>query len=666
MKKLIALLILSCTVLCLAAGVFAADAHSLSDSDRKRAEELIASAQAHAPEVSNEAVRAAHEDESVTMWFDHSYVKTPAETVTSNGRNTYQVSLAKNETECFWLLLAPQNDVTVTVKVSDFTNGGTSLAPRLYYGYYFEDVEGQTVLDPIPPLDGPLELRGGKSQAVLIKVKTGKETPAGQYSAVVSVYDNDNNEIKKANVYAYVWDFALPDASAVKTLADLGWWAIYAADPELYSGDDGKAYQFYYDTLLENKVNAYSMPYIMDGDYGSLEGEELETVRAYLDDPAVQAFNPLGWKTALSAEGIQAAYNFLSEKPEWLEKAYFYPDGNDEPMTLAQLNSVISNANLIKSVWGEKYKLIIPMHWNTQLDKKTRADHFEYLRDYVTVWCPHTFFFNTYADKKANDALTYRCVKTTENKFGTFPERMAKEQAEGDEVWWYVTRFPHTPEIALSIDDPEVDHRILFWQQKLYNVDGFLYYAVNDWYGAGSSQHNWGWDKKYEKDSAPINPFTFYGNGVLLYHGGFVGRLHECVESVRLESIRDGIEDYDYFNLIDEKYGEGTSTLLIKQITTSLGEYSSDAELFNKIRLAAGDLIAPDIKNEPEETETDKAAETEKETDKETEKAAETGSGKPDKGGFMSLWYLPLIVMGVAVAAVIIVRVIIMRNILKK
>ena len=219
---------------------------------------------------------------------------------------------------------------------------------------------------------------------------------------------------------------------------------------------------------------------------------------------------------------------------------------------------------------------------------------------------------------------------------------------------------------AAPIDDPEVDHRILFWQQKLYNVDGFLYYAVNDWYGAGSSQHNWGWDKKYEKDTAPINPFTFYGNGVLLYHGGFVGRLHECVESVRLESIRDGIEDYDYFNLIDEKYGEGTSTLLIKQITTSLGEYSSDAELFNKIRLAAGDLIAPEIKNEPEETETDKAAETEKETDKETEKAAETGSGKPDKGGFMSLWYLPLIVMGVAVAAVIIVRVIIMRNILKK
>ena len=662
MKKIISILVFACMALVFITGVYAADSHALTSDEQKRAEELIASAQVHAPEVSNEAVKAEHEDESVTMWFDHSYVKTPAETVTSNGRNTYQVCLAQNEIEGFWLLLASQNDTTVTVKVTDFVNGDTALTPRLYYGYYFDDVEGQTVLDPIPSLDGPLELKGGKSQAILIKLKTAKDTPCGQYSAVVTVYDGDNNEIKKANVYAYVWDFALPDASAVKTLADLGWWGIYAADPALYSGDGGQAYKFYYDTLLENKINAYSMPYIMDGDYGSLEGEELEIVTAYLDNPAVQAFNPLGWKTALSTEKIQAAYDFLSQKPEWLAKAYFYPDSNDEPMTKAQLDDVIDNAKWIKSVWGDNYKLIIPMHWNTQLDTKTKIDHFEYLKDYVTVWCPHTFFFNSNADVKENPDLTCRVTKATEKKFGTFAERMAKEQAEGDEVWWYVTRFPHTPEIALSMDDPEVDHRILFWQQKLYNVDGFLYYATTDWYGAGSSQHNWGWNKKYEKDTTPINPFIFYGNGVLLYHGGLVGRLHECVESVRLESIRDGIEDYDYFNLIDAKYGEGTSTLLIKQITTSLGEYKSDAELFNKIRLAAGDLIAPEIKDEPADMETETEQIT---TAPDTTEAATT---EPEKksDSFLTLWYLPIIVMVVAVVLVIVVRVIVMKKIFKK
>ena len=171
---------------------------------------------------------------------------------------------------------------------------------------------------------------------------------------------------------------------------------------------------------------------------------------------------------------------------------------------------------------------------------------------------------------------------------------MAEQKAEGKEVWWYVTRYPHDPEITLSINDESIKHRLLFWQQKLYNVDGFLYYMVNDWEDAKN------WTKKYEK-SVGGEVVNTYGNGVLIYPGG---ALPEDVEkygndgypgpigSLRLESVRDGVEDYDYFTLLDQKYGEGTSDLVIKQITTSLGSYKTDAELFNALRTAVGDLIA--------------------------------------------------------------------------
>ena len=638
MKNILKTIVAVALAALLALPVFASPSHQLTEAQQTDAEALLSKAVSRAPEIPNDPVKAENEDSGTSLWFEHSYVKVPAEETAPNGKNSYQIRLAKNEIECVWMILAPSEDKTVTVEVSDFENGETKLTPRVYYGHYFDDVDGKSVIDPIPPLDGPIDLKKDRSQAFLIKLKTEKDTPSGQYRASVSVKDGDGREIKHADVYAYVWDFALPDASHVKTLADLGWWGIYAADPALYSGDDGEAYKFYYDTLLENKVNAYSMPDIRSGEYGELDEDELAVVTAYLDDPRVQAFNPLGWKTQLSEEGIKAAYEFLSQKPEWLAKAYFYPDGNDEPMTRAQLNSVIENAKLIKSVW-EDYKLIIPMHWNDLIDSKTGTDHFEYLREYVNVWCPHTFFFNTIADQKANKKLTVRVKNSTEKKLGTFPDRMAKEQAEGDEVWWYVTRFPHTPEITLSIGDPEVDHRILFWQQKLYNVDGFLYYSVNDWYGGGASQHNWGWDKKHEVDTGTINPFDFYGNGVLLYHGGYIGRLHECVESIRLESIRDGIEDYDYFDLLDAKYGEGTSTLLIKQITTSLGDYNSDPELFNRIRLAVGDLIAPDPEPEPETTDSEPAAPP----DEPTETAGEKTEGKNKT--------VPIIAAAAAVAA---------------
>ena len=73
-----------------------------------------------------------------------------------------------------------------------------------------------------------------------------------------------------------------------------------------------------------------------------------------------------------------------------------------------------------------------------------------------------------------------------------------------------------------------------------------------------------------------------------------MGKLHDCVESIRLESIRDGVEDYDYFTLLDQKYGEGTSDVIIKMITTSLGKYTSDDELFASLRILTGNLIASD------------------------------------------------------------------------
>lgn len=566
------------------------DLHALTDAQQAAADKLIAQATDNAPEVSNEPLTAEHEDKDLVMWFDHAYYKTPGETVTSNGKNTYQMRLAKNETEAAQMVLASSKAYgDLTIEVSDFVNGTAHIAPVVYYGFYFDDVEGQSIVDPIPVLDAPISLTAGKSQMFLIKIKTTADSPAGQYKATVTVKDGSGSEIKRANVYAYVWDFALPEKSSVKALADVGWWGIYAADPQLYSGDDGQAYRHYYDTLLENKMNAYNMPYVGEAEFESVSGWQREYIEAYLNDPRVQAFNPIGFSKALTTTNAQRAYNYLSQHEEWLDKAYFYTV--DEPMNQTQLDRVRADANTLKGVFGSKYKLITPMHLNGIYDSDYKVDAFEYVRGYVNVWCPHTFFFNTYADKKADPTLTYRSAKKVEENLGTFPERMASEQEKGNEVWWYVTRFPHKPEIALSIDDAEVDHRILFWQQKLYNVDGFLYYSATDWYGAGSSQHNWGWDKKLETSSDAMTPYTFYGNGVLLYHGGYVGKLHECVESIRLESIRDGIEDYDYFVLLDEKFGEGTSELMIKQVTTSLGNYDSDIELFTRIRTVVGNLI---------------------------------------------------------------------------
>ena len=230
------------------------DLHGMTSAQQQIADYILANVKELAPEVSNTPVTAEYEDSSLVMWFDHAYYKTPGQTVTSNGKNTYRMRLAKNETECAQMVLASATArEDLTVEVSDFVNGSAKLTPRLYYGFYFDDVEDQSIVDPIPELEGPISLTANKSQMFLIKVKTDKDTPAGQYKATLTVKDKEGKEIKKAYVYAYVWDFTLPESPTAKALASVGWWNIYAADPSLYTGDDGLAYRNYYDTLLEKQ-----------------------------------------------------------------------------------------------------------------------------------------------------------------------------------------------------------------------------------------------------------------------------------------------------------------------------------------------------------------------------------------------------------------------------
>lgn len=569
--------------------------NALTPEEQAQAEELLKVADP-APAVPNTKLMAEHEDANMDLWFNHTYTKTPAESTESTGLYTYQMKLAKNEIEaCQFLLSASSDRKGLKAELTDFKDAnGNILKSNIYYGYYFDDIDGSTIADPIPPLQGAFDLAANRSKAFLIKVYAGMNTQAGQYSAVLSVRDSSGREVKRANVYAYVWNFTLPEETSCKTLTDIGWHNIYAVDPSLYNGDDGESYKAYYDYLLENRICGYNLPQIVStNDDSQLANaySERSGINEYLNNPRVVAFNPTGWGKAFTENRVKISHNYLSQNPEWIKKAYFYTV--DEPMGKPQLDKVNADAALIQKYF-EDYQLIVPMHLNSALDKDSEVDFFKYVSDSVTVWCPHTFFYNTYREYKANPQLTYRCSSKLEKNLGTFKERMAAEQKNGDEAWWYVTRFPNNPEITLTIETQAVKYRILFWQQKMYDVDGFLYYLVNDWVNyttADSETGHWGWNAKHEVENNSTTPYDVYGNGVLLYHGFPIGQ-KEPVGSFRLECVRDGIEDFEYFTMLDKQYGEGTSTLIIKQITTSLGEYTADEELFTMLRSAVGNLIA--------------------------------------------------------------------------
>ncbi len=557
------------------------DPHLLSDKQQKAADALLKTVSLTEPE--NKKQTAQGEDPSIDLWFDHTYTKTPSESTKSSGRYTYKMYLAKNEIEdCQFLLSSTSDREGLTARITPFVNGkGETLRTELYYGYYFDEVQGKSIVDPIPRLDAPFSLTANRSKLFIIKLFTEESSQAGDYTAELSIIDADGTELKKATVYAYVYDFALPEATTCKTQMDLSWWAVYV-NHELYEGDDGLMYKKYYDLLLENRVCAYTLPYSDNGAY------EDPRVREYVANPRVVAFNPIGWKVDPTVENVSSAYRFLSQNPEWLNKAYFYHV--DEPLSMEALNQVNSEGKLFADNFPG-YHYLVPIHYDMALDQESKTDFFEYVSQYVNSWCPHTFFYNTLADYKRNPMLTYRVGGMLEKNLGTFPERMAKHQSEGDDVWWYVTRYPQSPEITVSIETQAVRYRILFWQQKLYNVNHFLYYLVNDWFPSTDAAGNpdFGWNSKHEQASG-ATPYDIYGNGVLVYAGHYIG-VEEPIGSLRLECIRDGIEDFEYLTLFEQLYGSDKLELVIKQVTTSLGEYTTDEEVFTRVRCLLGMLI---------------------------------------------------------------------------
>ena len=559
---------------------------------------------------------AEHEDASLSLWFDHLYNRTPQATNQSNGKVTYQIQLAKNEIEGCQFLLGSENGAQgLKVYVSDFTNAnGDTLTTELFWGYYF-NVEGERVIEALPPVsytpnqfyldwanggnaassqipvlqkyDG-FDIKAGENQAFVIKATSKPDSAAGEYSATLTVVDQSGNEVKKATVFAYVWNFELPEASSCKTLMDLNAFNVYVSyydwNGELTNAAGKNLPWTYYDYLLANRVCAYSLPFNNEDGSFSANG-----IVEYLDNPRVVAFQTLGWTKEMNATNVSRAYEFLSQKQEWLDKAYFYPV--DEPLTVQRLDDINNYGKMLAENFPG-YHLIAPMHVNYNVPG---GDYFSYVSEYVTAWCPKTFFYNTFAEWYGDRELTYECSIINEIKLGSFRERMWKEQEGGDELWWYVTRRPQDPEITLTVNTDAVNVRTMFWQQKLYNVDGFLYYLVNDWdngstkwYVATEDEFLLGMDVLHE-----VNPslgVNVYSNGILLYSGAYFAQ-PEPIGCIRLECVRDGIEDYEYLTILEEKYGKDVVDAIINKWTTSIGEYNTDIEQFRELRAQLGALV---------------------------------------------------------------------------
>lgn len=116
--------------------------------------------------------------------------------------------------------------------------------------------------------------------------------------------------------------------------------------------------------------------------------------------------------------------------------------------------------------------------------------------------------------------------------------------ADDDMRWWYTAVGPKYPYPSYHIDNTDglMSARLMSWMQADYDVIGNLYFMVTNYRYSPQDGNDRFLEDAYA--SAARSYLEVNGDGFLFYPGKRYG-MNEPIASIRLHSIRDGLEEYE-------------------------------------------------------------------------------------------------------------------------
>lgn len=431
---------------------------------------------------------------------------------------------ARNEYEGIQLIVAgnPHDDATgVEIVVDDLISdeGGVLPASRASWGW-IKAVKTESSGVPVDFIGeipdvvmdglGKFSVKAGGFTPALIRWYVAPETRPGTYRGTVTVKNGDG--ARKVPVEFRVYGFELPKVNSIPVA--FSFFEAYYKDwyqlKELSDEQKLAIYEF----LLSYRVspnNIYS-----DDVYP--EFHLLEKIKDRVNFVTIGS-----WGKAANSQAAQKRVDEFRDRLERLEAmglkkaAYFY--GVDE------LKDDVPN-RLPRAVEAHRY-----LHRNFP-DLRTMQTSFpkEPYEHLFNVWVPYISFFSKPESLKKLEEL----------------------KANGCEIWWYVADGPPKPFPNFFVDFPPFDSRVFLMLSYRYKVDGILYWAINrEWVTNMEIRQAWPdaeW-KPYINHISEGTKKERNGMGNFIYPGP-EGRM---LPSLRLENLRDGIEDYEYLTLLKKE-----------------------------------------------------------------------------------------------------------------
>jgi hypothetical protein len=141
----------------------------------------------------------------------------------------------------------------------------------------------------------------------------------------------------------------------------------------------------------------------------------------------------------------------------------------------------------------------------------------------------------------------------------------------GHEVWFYTCLFPNKRYLNRLMDYPLLKVRLLHWLNFRYGFTGFLHWGWNFW------------TPEPVKDTQPVidaNTQLLPSGDAFIVYPDRAGK--SVYSSIRLETMRAGIEDYELLMLLRQK-NPAVAEQLSQTAIQSLTEYVRDPAVFRAI-----------------------------------------------------------------------------------
>lgn len=162
------------------------------------------------------------------------------------------------------------------------------------------------------------------------------------------------------------------------------------------------------------------------------------------------------------------------------------------------------------------------------------------------------------------------------------PNQIQQVRKNGNQIWSYNALSQDSYSPKWEIDFPPVNYRIQpgFISQSL-GLTGLLYWRVDLW-----TKDPWHDVQTYFQGSDR----SFPGEGMLVYPGAPIG-VQGVVPSMRLKWLRDGVDDYDYINILKGLEQEAWALSTARQAGSSWKNWTREPKIIESVRQRLGTEI---------------------------------------------------------------------------